>query len=84
MIIDITGTELIPGNQGNDCPGNGLTPGVECCCNECDYMICCLENHDPSDCLTCNDEDCPRSNQSKNADSSSANSCPSKIWLMES
>lgn len=79
MIIDITGTELIPGNQGNDCPGNGLIHGVECCCDECDYVMCCLENHDPSVCLTCNDKDCPRSVQSKNAASSSANKCPNRI-----
>lgn len=23
MIIDVTGIELIPGNNGEDCPGNG-------------------------------------------------------------
>ena len=23
MIIDVTGIELIPGNNGADCPGNG-------------------------------------------------------------
>ena len=79
MIKDITGTELIPGNCGNDCPGNGLMPGVECCCNECDYMMCCLEEHDTLVCLTCNDKDCPRSNHPKNAASSSANKCPSLI-----
>ena len=60
MIIDITGTELIPGNCGYDCPGNGLMPGVECCCDECDYMMCCLETHDSKECLICNDKDCPR------------------------
>ena len=42
MIIDISGTVLIPGNKGMDCPGNGLNPDVECCCNECDYMLCCF------------------------------------------
>ncbi len=39
MIIDITGTILIPGNEGKDCPGNGFHE-AECCCNECDYMMC--------------------------------------------
>ncbi len=33
MIIDITGIELIPGNHGKDCPGNGEN-GNECCCDE--------------------------------------------------
>ena len=23
MILDVTGIELIPGNNGEDCPGNG-------------------------------------------------------------
>ena len=60
MIIDITGTILIPGNCGNDCPGNGLHPGIECCCNECDYMMCCLEDHTPAKCALCDDADCPK------------------------
>ena len=37
MIIDVTGTELTPGNFGRDCLGNGEHEGVECCCDECDY-----------------------------------------------
>ena len=61
MIIDITGTILTPGNQGNDCLGNGEHDGIECCCDECDYMMCCLEHHDSVNCLLCQDEDCPRS-----------------------
>ena len=60
MIIDITGTILIPGNMGKDCPGNGLQEGVECCCDECDYMLCCLPEHDMAECLKCRDEYCPR------------------------
>ena len=44
MIIDVTGIELIPGNNGLDCPGNGEHKDkngnyIECCCDECDYMI---------------------------------------------
>lgn len=58
MIIDITGSVLIPGNQGQDCPGNGKT--AECCCDECDYMQCCLPTHDPRLCSTCSDPGCPR------------------------
>lgn len=59
MIIDITGTDLTPGNCGKDRLGNGEHPGIECCCEECDYMICCLENHSFIECLTCIDPKCP-------------------------
>ena len=34
----------VPGNGGRNCPGNGNTEGVECCCDECDYLICCAED----------------------------------------
>ena len=60
MIIDITGTVLIPGNLGRDCPGNGSNDDVECCCDECDYMLCCLPDHDMAECLQCKDKDCSR------------------------
>ena len=59
MIIDITGTVLTPGNCGVDCLGNGLFLESVCCCDECDYMQCCLETHSPAHCLTCEDTDCP-------------------------
>ena len=47
MIIDITGIELIPGNSGKDCPGNGEHYDengelIECCCDECDFYLCCI------------------------------------------
>lgn len=47
MITDITGTQLIPGNGGEDCPGNGEHYDengnlIECCCDECDYLQYCL------------------------------------------
>lgn len=66
MIIDITGTILIPGNLGKDCPGNGLTKDgkgniIECCCDECDYLMCCLDTHDGKSCVYCDDTGCPRS-----------------------
>ncbi len=66
MIIDVTRTVLIPGNLGKDCPGNGETKDqngkiVECCCDECDYMLCCLETHDKKSCETCDDTECPHS-----------------------
>ena len=59
VIIDVTGVVLTPGNHGNDCLGNGEHPGIECCCDECDYMICCLAER-PMDCTACDDPDCPR------------------------
>ena len=62
MIVDITGTILVPGNMGNDCPGNGTHPDVECCCNECDYMLCCIDEDFPARCSACQDPDCPRRN----------------------
>ncbi len=62
MLTDVTGTVLIPGNMGRDCPGNGSDPEVECCCDECDYMLCCLEGWRPGDCLTCTDLECPQNN----------------------
>ena len=61
MIVDITGTVLVPGNQGKDCPGNGENREIECCCDECDYMLCCLESHRQEECLHCADKDCPYS-----------------------
>ena len=59
MIIDITGTMLIPGEQGKNCPGNGQISSVECCCDECDYLQCCLPEHPMQECLNCNDPHCP-------------------------
>ena len=64
MIIDITGIELTPGNRGENCKGNGLYLDrngkiIECCCEECNYMLCCLEKHDMLECKTCMDEKCP-------------------------
>lgn len=47
-VIDVTGVELIPGNM-SDCLGNGEHLDkdgnlIECCCDECNYLILCLEN----------------------------------------
>ena len=67
MIIDITGIELTPGNQWQDCRGNGShydkdgNP-LECCCDECDYMLCCVSLNFPEICLSCDDPNCPRIN----------------------
>ena len=61
MIIDVTGIPLIPGNRGKDCPGSWEYAGLDCCCNECDYMMCCLDTHDTMECGICEDKDCPHS-----------------------
>jgi len=61
MIIDISGVVLTPGNYGLDCLGNGTHNGIECCCDECDYLLCCTGTHDHSECLTCSDQACPHS-----------------------
>ena len=63
MIIDITGVELTPGKRGEQCKGNGLFKDengdiIECCCEECDYMLCCFDNPDMAKCKTCMDEKC--------------------------
>jgi len=60
MIIDVTGIQLFPGNLGKECPGNGANGAAECCCDECDYLLCCLPDHKETDCLNCKDRDCPR------------------------
>ena len=60
VIIDVTGIILMPGNQGKDCPGNGANPAIECCCDECDYMLCCFDTEYPGQCNTCKDCYCPR------------------------
>ena len=61
MIVDITGIELTPGNKGEYCLGNGQTEGIECCCDECDYMVCCLDTFTGEMCKQCKDIDCPHS-----------------------
>ena len=65
MIIDITGIEFTPGNNGKDCLANGTHfyengEPIECCCDECDYMICCFEMSGLKDCHNCDDDLCPR------------------------
>ncbi len=60
MIIDKpTGIELIPGNGGKDCPGNGEN-GNECCCDECDYLGCCINHFRKKPCNECLVLRCPR------------------------
>ena len=66
MIIDVTGIVLTPGNCGDHCMGNGKHfdadgQPIECCCDECSYMLCCLQTHDSKECLSCKDRECPLS-----------------------
>lgn len=60
MITDITGITLIPGNLGKDCAWNGERNGIECCCEECDYLVCCMGNPDSLDCKDCDSTEYPR------------------------
>lgn len=46
-VIDITGIELTPG-EPDVCLGNGehideTGELIECCCDECDYLMACME-----------------------------------------
>lgn len=57
-----------PGNEGKDCLGNGLHTDefgdiIECCCDECNYLICCTNFGGFPECDICEDEKCPRVNQ---------------------
>ena len=63
MIVDVTGTILTPGNRGKDCLGNGNFADVECCCDECDYLLCCVDETYPENCRDCRDKYCPRVNK---------------------
>ena len=67
MIIDVTGIILTPGNNGKDCLGNGENCDeygnpIVCCCEECDYLICCTTTD-----LRCDERSdllCPRNSNS--------------------
>lgn len=72
MLIDITGIELLPGNNGNDCLGNGEHYDkngklIECCCDECNYLMCCVE-WDENNCKDCTVFDCPRNTNNEDTD----------------
>ncbi len=58
MIKDVTGIKLTPGNLGKDCLGDGRhfdKKGnlIECCCDGCNFYMCCVEEHNENDCKTC-------------------------------
>jgi len=64
MIIDVTGVELTPGNFGKNCLGNGKHfdkngEPIECCCEECDYLLCCTSAQYYTDCVKCGVKKCP-------------------------
>ena len=42
MIDPATGIRLTPSIHGVDCLGNGERPGLECCCDECDWYTTCF------------------------------------------
>lgn len=65
MIIDVTGIILTPGNGGIDCLGTGEHIDkdgnlIECCCDECDYLLCCVTKDFWNECRYSTDLDCPR------------------------
>ena len=64
MITDITGIVLTPGNCGVCCQGNGKHTDIngniiECCCDECNYLICCTSNPHDILCKSCTNNECP-------------------------
>jgi len=69
MIVDVTGTILIPGNNGRDCPGNGEHFDkngelIGICCDECDFYICCITENIREKCMLCNHKECPHAQRS--------------------
>jgi hypothetical protein len=34
--------DLTPSYHGEKCLGNGEHPGIECCCDNCDYYLACF------------------------------------------
>lgn len=65
ILTDISGVALTPGNFGKDCLGNGEHfdedgDGIDCCCDECDYLLCCTDKDYPKRCAFCQDKRCPR------------------------
>ena len=62
LITDVADIELTPGNHWKDCFGNGEHKDVEFCCDECDYMLCCISEDFTNMCISCKDFDCPGKN----------------------
>lgn len=49
LIDPSTGVELRPSYKGKNCPGNGEHPGIECCCDGCDYFLTCFPDFNDPD-----------------------------------
>lgn len=52
-----------PGNGGKNCPGNGESRDkngilIECCCDECDYYLCCIDENFEKYCQNCTEYKC--------------------------
>jgi len=57
--------KLTPGNNGENCRFNGNCKNIfgktiECCCDECDYLMCCLPEKYAKSCENCSGGSCPR------------------------
>jgi len=55
---------LVPGNNGQDCPGNGVYTDahgnpIGLLCDECDYLICCTNCGDMCDKCFAENGACP-------------------------
>lgn len=55
MMIDIAENKLTPGDFGKGCSGNGEHKDIECCCDECDYLMCCIDENYLQGCKCCQD-----------------------------
>lgn len=70
MIRDVTGIFLFPGNNGEDCRGNGKHYDkkgllIECCCDGCAYLMCCTDDDWQKECISCKEIGCPRRHREK-------------------
>ena len=64
MLSDKNNKQPYPGNNGRLCIFNGSHldkngKAVECRCDECSYLMCCLDNFSESDCYSCKELNCP-------------------------
>ena len=66
MIENENGIPLTSGNGGRNCLANGRFfdkqgKPIESCCDECDYLMCCVGDYTDADCRVCDDPFCPHS-----------------------
>ena len=55
--------KYVPGNGGRDCPGDGRHKDafgnlIECQCDECDFLLCCIDDDFEKDCTDCREYEC--------------------------